>query len=230
MSIRKFLPLAILMVAISTAWGQGLPQKLSVIDDSSEYSEFVKAFERFATELSATSSGVRGFIALSGKPGEIMPRYKFIRSRIREDDRLRMRLEVTQPGTKYRGSWESTEFWFLATDAQSPYRREKADYDCPALELTGESAINKNTERVSYTVRYPVTNWLDTPYTFKWAVTGGKITSGQGTTTITVERIAKEKQPIVVSIEIASGDVEDQYCIHIATMTTEIGISKPKEY
>ena len=99
------------------------------------------------------------------------------------------------------------------------------------LELTGDKAISEKTERVSYSVNYPTANSLDTPYTFKWFALGGKIITGQGTTTITVERIAKEKQPIVVSIEIGGGDDEDQYCIHNATITTEIGIiAKPKEY
>ena len=231
MYMRKLFPFAVLFVAISTTMGQDLPTKVRVLNDTSGYSEFVKAFEEYVVQLSTASKDVRGFIALSSKPGEIMPRYKFIRSRMREDEKLRNRLEMTQPGTRYSGSWESTEFWFLATDAPSPYRRETADYDCPELKLMGEGSISANTERLSYLVSYPTTNGLDTPYTFKWSVTGGKITAGQGTTTIAVKRIAKEQRPIVVSIEIGGGDDEDQYCIHNATMTTEIGISsKPKEY
>ena len=223
--MRKIALLIFLAVWVAlSAVGQSLPQKVAVLGDSCGYSEFVKAFEEYVAELSAASNDVRGFIALSSKPGEIMPRYKFIRSRMREDVKLRRRLEVTQPGTKYRSSWEETEFCLLGKDSPSPYKRETADYSCPRLELMGDKAINENTQKVSYAVNYPTANWLDTPYTFKWSASGGKIITGQGTTTITVERIPKEKQSIVISIEIGGGDDEDQGCSHNAAMTTEIAI------
>lgn len=190
MHIRKLIILGLVMVANSAVGGQGLSTKVAVLDDSSKYAEFVKVFEKYVTDLSAASKEVRGFIALSSKPEEYMSRYKFIRSRMREDEKLRKRLEVTHPGTKYSGIWEATEFWILAKYSPSPYSRQTADYSCPMLELIGDNAISENTQRISYSVSYPTANRLDTPYTFKRSASGGKIITGQGTTTITVERIA----------------------------------------
>ncbi len=222
MHIRKLLPFALLLVAMSTVCGQDLPKKVAVIDDSSSYEEFVRAFEGFVGKLSTASNDVRGFIALSSMPGEIMLRYKFIRSRMREDKNLRKRLEVTTPGIKYRGGWKGTEFWFLAKRAASPYTQLTADYSCPLLEILGYATIGTEVTKVTYTVSYPESNWLDTPYTFKWAVNGGKIVDGQGTTKITVERHLNGEDPIIVSIEIAGGDEEDEDCIRSASITTII--------
>ncbi|MBK8305431.1 MAG: hypothetical protein WBB81_04970 [Pyrinomonadaceae bacterium] len=208
-----------------------MPKKLAVLEDSSSYDQFAAAFDQFLLALSASPDNVRGFIALSSSPGEIMPRYKLIRKRMRQDEKLSRRLETTHPGTRYRGSWEETEFWLLAKDAPSPYTRSTADYDCPTLEVLGDTAVNESVTNITYSVRYPIANWLDTPYTFRWTVTNGKIITGQGTPSITVKRNRKEKNPVTVTIDVGGGDDEDQYCLHNASTTTEIGIViKPKEY
>lgn len=223
---------AFLLVLILMPTGHGLeqeqpaPKKLAVLNNAKDYAEFVKTFEQFVVALSSAHEDVRGFVALSSKPGEIMPRYKFIRQRMREDTNLKRRLEVTRPATRYRGSWETTEFWLLPKNAESSYVQLTADYFCPELELLGNESIAEQTLTSFYSVDYPLENWLETSFIFKWTVTGGKIITGQGTTSITVERKRKDTKPIVVSIEITGGDDEDTTCLHNATIITDIRTNK----
>lgn len=223
--------LILLLGNLCPAQSTSLPKKLAVLENNSSYDQFEKAFDQFLRALSATPDEIRGFIALSSPPYEIMPRYKLIRKRMRQDEKLGRRLETTHPGTRYRGSWEETEFWLLAKDAPSPYERLTADYECPIITVRGDKTVDETVTSITYSVDYPTANWLDTPYTFRWTVTNGKIISGQGTTSITVKRSRKEKKPITVTIDVGGGDDEDQYCLHNASTTTEIGIvTKPKEY
>ncbi len=221
MKIRILTLFLLLSAACLSLAAQDRPRIVAALDTTSTFADFTQVFDDFSKRLLKYDDSVRGFIALTAGADEITTRYKYVRLILRKNKKLNKRLEITRPGTKYRGAWRQTEFWLLPKDNESPYVANTADYFCRPLAISGEHTVGLERRELHYSASYPTKTWLDTPYTFKWTVKGGKMVSGQGTPKISVRRNKRSSNPIVVKLKIGGGDEEDESCIRTADFVTQ---------
>jgi hypothetical protein len=221
MKIRILTLSLVLFAASLSLVGQDRPRIVAALDTTSTFADFTQVFDDFSKRLLKSDKSVRGFIALTAGADEIATRYKYVRLILRKNKKLNKRLEIFRPGTQYRGAWTQTEFWLLPKRNKSPYVANTADYFCRPLEISGEHTVGLDRRELNYTASYPTKTWLDTPYTFKWTVKGGKIISGQGTPQISVRRSKRLNNTIVVSLKIGGGDEEDESCKRTAEFVTQ---------
>lgn len=94
---------------------------------------------------------------------------------------------------------------------------------CPTLSVSGPSSAIRTGDAATFTAT--VSGGSQTNVTYNWTVSGGSITSGQGTPSITVDTAGLTGQEITATVEIG-GDVCAE-CIKTASSSATIEVPPP---
>ena len=205
-------------------------EKVATLGDEAGMAAFNEKLDELIVEMLKRPETTYAFVALSGQDSQsVIAKLKSVRGLVKARPELKRRISYTRIGVKYDAKWMETEFWLVPDKSDPPYVARIHDIECAILEIQGETIVEKTAETLEYSTNYPSRTWLDEPITFQWTVKGGKIVSGQGTQSITVEMDRRKPEKVVVELKVAGWD-DAGVCSDNISFTSTIVEKLPKEY
>lgn len=168
-----------------------------------------------------------GFIAIRGRSYQQTLALRRIAVTVRDTNRRKWsRIGISFPAPGYEPVITETAFWVVPKGADLPFVLRHLNVECPTITVTAPPTVENLNNPLIFTADVTGGDTIS----YKWSINGGKITQGQGTSSIWVRIKSSmridEGMSVTATLKIFGLD-PDYNCMDSAAFTTVLA-SMPK--